>query len=145
MHGLCCGQIGLQASLRLQGFKSNARFEGCEIFCEQLRQAFQRGLYILVLVAFDDFTFWVDNLGSKQTGAMQIEPRIEGLLIEGIDEDRILLGDVIAAHVLAHHAGVLALGQSVVVAVPRAGFGLFDAQFFQDFCHSRIDVFRAII
>ena len=46
--------------------------------------------------------------------------------------------------VLAH--GVIELlGQGVVVAAPRARFGLLDAQFFQQFRHVMIDVLGTVV
>ena len=47
----------------------------------------------------------------------QIQPQIEHLLVELVDGFGELLRDVAVAHVLAYHAGILALGQRVVVAV----------------------------
>ena len=51
----------------------------------QLYQAFQRGLYILVFVAFYDLSLGADDLGCIHARAMKIEPWIERFLIERID------------------------------------------------------------
>ena len=65
--------------------------------------------------AFKALALGADNLGGEQARAVQIEPRIEGVFVERVDGSGVLLRDVAAAHVLSDHAGVLALGQGVVV------------------------------
>jgi len=74
-----------------------------------------------------------------------IHRRQQRFLIERIDGFCVLLGDVFEAHVLAHHAGIFALCQRVIVAVARARFGLLDAQFLKDRGHRAIDVFGAVV
>ena len=49
------------------------------------------------------------------------------------------------AHVLAHDAGILTLGQGVIVAVTRTRFGLLDTQFLQQSGHLAVDVRRAVV
>ena len=64
--------------------------------------------------------FRADHLGCKHAGPVQIEPGVEHLLEERIDGFCMLLRDMAVAHVLPDHAGILALGQGVVVAVACA-------------------------
>ena len=48
-----------------------------------------------------------------------VQVRREHVPREGVDLRREALGDVVVAEPLAHHAGVLALDQGVVVGAPR--------------------------
>ena len=98
-----------------------------------------------MLIALDDLAFGANDLGGKHARAMEIEPGIERFLIERIDGFRVLLGDMFVAHVLAHNTGILALGQRIVVALARAGFGLFDAQLLKNLCHWAVGISEAFL
>ena len=54
-------------------------------------------------------------------------------------------GDVVVAEVLAHHVGVLAFDQGVVVAAPGARPGELDVQFGEQVGHPAVDVLRAVV
>jgi hypothetical protein len=73
-----------------------------------------------MLVALDRLALVVGDRGGEQARAMEIEPGIEGFLVERVDWLGVRLRDMVVAHVLAHYAGILAFGQGVVVTVPRA-------------------------
>ena len=63
-----------------------------------------------------------------------------------VDQRCVVARDVAVAEVVAHHRGVFALHQRVVVAVSWAGFGeLLDVQIVQQFGDLSIDVLRAIV
>lgn len=49
------------------------------------------------------------------------------------------------AEIFAHGRSVFAFRQRIIVGLPRTRFGLFDAQFLQQFRQLVIDVFRAVI
>ena len=116
LHCLGGGQIGLGAGLGLQILQLDAGLEANQFLFGQLRQARQRRLHVLVAIALDDLALGTGDFGGEQAGAVHIQPGIEHLLVERVDELGVLLRDVAVAHVLAHHAGILALGQ-------RAYFG----------------------
>lgn len=120
LHRLGGGQVGLGAGLGLQGLQLDAGFEAHQLRFAQQRQARQRRIHVLVAVALDDLALGAGDFGGEQAGAVHIQPGVEHLLVERVDEVGVLLRDVAVAHVLAHDAGVLALGQGVVVAVARA-------------------------
>jgi hypothetical protein len=106
--------------LCLQSLQRHPRVQLDQAFLAQLGQALQGRFHIRVLVALDDLSLRADDVGGEQAGAVQVEPRIEGVLIEGVDSPGEVLRDMRVAHVLAHHAGILAFGQGVVVAMARA-------------------------
>ncbi len=54
-------------------------------------------------------------------------------------------GDVVVAEVLAHHMGVLAFDQGVVVAAPGARPGELDARLGEQVGHPAVDVLRAVV
>ena len=56
-----------------------------------------------------------------------------------------MLGNVAIAHVLAHDAGILALGQRVIVAVTRTRLCLLNAQLLQQGGNIVIDVLRTVV
>ena len=145
MHFLSRSQVCFRLRQCLQSFQRDALFEGDPTLCLQLHQALQRSLHILVFIALYDFAFRANDLGRKHARAVKIEPWIERFLIERIDGFSVLLGDMFVAHVLAHHTGILALCQRVIVTVARARFGLFDAQFLKDSRHWAVDVLGTVV
>ena len=77
---------------------------------------------------------------------MVVDERRQQVLEEVVDQRRVVARDVAVAEVVAHHRGVFALHQRVVVAVSWAGFGeLLDVQIVQQFGDLSIDVLRAIV
>jgi len=106
--------------LCLQGQQRHPRVHLKQVFVVQLGQALQGSFHVLVPVTLDDFALGADDRGGEQAGARQLEPRIEGFLIEGIDPLCEVLWNMLMAHVLAHHAGILALVQGLVLAMTRA-------------------------
>ena len=113
LHCLGRSQIRLRVSRRLQ------RRQWC--------------LHIPVAIAFDELAFGAEGLTGEHAWAVQIQPRIEHLLVERVDGFGVLLRDVAVAHVFAHHAGIFALRQRVVIAdlhrpLARARFGLLHEQ-----------------
>ena len=87
---------------------------------------------------------------------MVVDERCQQVLEEVVDQRRVVARDVAVAEVVAHHRGVFALHQRVVVAVSWAGFGeLLDVQlqdcdscrylFVQQFGDLSIDVLSAIV
>ena len=65
---------------------------------------------------------------------MVVDERRQQVLEEVVDQRRVVARDVAVAEVVAHHRGVFALHQRVVVAVSWAGFGDLS-----------IDVLRAVV
>ena len=145
LHRLSCGQVGLGVGLGLHVVQRDTGLEADQPLRAELRQTRQWSLHVLVAIALDDLALGADDLGGEQARAVQIEPRIEGFFVERVDGLGVLLRDVAVAHVLPDHAGVLALGQGVVVAVARARFGLLDAQLLQHQGDLAVDVLRAVV
>lgn len=83
-HGLGGGQGGLRLSLSLKSVQRDALPEGDQALRSQLGQLFQRRLDILMLIALDDLALGVGDRGGEQERAVQMEPRIEGFLVEGL-------------------------------------------------------------
>src|SRR6185369_5661816 len=48
-------------------------------------------------------------------------------------------------HVLSHHRSVFAIGQSIVIAMPRPRLGLFRQQLVQQFGHPVVDVLASVV
>ena len=77
---------------------------------------------------------------------MVVDERRQQVLEEVVDQRRVVARDVAVAEVVAHHRGVFALHQRVVVAVSWAGFGeLFDVQIVQQFGDLSVDVLGAVV
>jgi len=76
---------------------------------------------------------------------MVVQIRIQVLAIEVIDLVGMLGIDVSIADVFADDGAVFGLHQAVVAALPRPAFGLFDAQFFQQFGSRFVDELRAVV
>ena len=77
---------------------------------------------------------------------MVIDKRCQQVLEEVVDQRRVVARDVAVAEVVAHHRGVFALHQRVVVAVSWARFGeLLDVQIVQQFGDLSVDVLGAVV
>ena len=78
------------------------------------------GHHVAVVVALGDAALGVEGVGGEQAGAVVVEEGREHVLCELVDLGGEAARDVAVAEVLAHYAGVLALGEGVVVAVAGA-------------------------
>ena len=117
LHFLGGSQISLRTSPLLQVHQRHVRLQTSQPLRAELLEGGQRRLHVLMAIALDNLAFGADDVGGEHAGAVQIQPRIEHIFVERIDGFGELLRDVAVAHVLAHHAGIFALRQCVVVAV----------------------------
>ena len=69
------------------------------------------------MIGLDDLAFCADDCSGKKTRKVQIELGIKRLLVEdveGVDRVCVRERNVRVAHVLTHHAGILAFGERVI-------------------------------
>ena len=76
---------------------------------------------------------------------MVVDVRIEVPAVERVQWTGPASRDVGMAEQLAHHVAVLAFHQGIVVAVPGAGLGEFNAQLLQQPGDLFVDVLRAVV
>ena len=85
-------------------------------------------------------------LGGEQAGPVEVEERRQGGVGEAIDVVGEAPRDMVVAEPLAHHVGVLALDQGVVVRAPGAGLGeALDAQLVEQPGDAVVDVLAAVV
>lgn len=76
---------------------------------------------------------------------MQVQPRVECVLVAHVDGAGIVARNMAVAHIFSDHAGVFALRQGVVVTVSGARFGLLDSELLKQFGHPPINVLAPIV
>ena len=111
-------------------FEGDARLEIALGF----RQGFQflvRRHHVLIAVVLAEFALGVGIFSGKVTGAMEVEVGGQDTAGEGVHVLGKASRDMAVTEMLAHGRAVLALDQGVIVGLAGAGFGLFDAEFFQ--------------
>lgn len=76
---------------------------------------------------------------------MKVLITVQGLLNLVIDLTRPVLLDMAVPKMLADDGGVFTFHQRIVIAFSRAGLGKLHMEFFKQFGHGSIDVFRTVI
>jgi hypothetical protein len=76
---------------------------------------------------------------------MEVQVRVEVLLVKNFDLTRVRRVDMAVPHVLSHHRSILGFHQPVVIVMPRPRFGLLDQQFVQQLGHSVINELATVI
>ena len=85
-------------------------------------------------------------LRGEQAGPVEVEERRQGALGEAVDVGSEAPRDMVVAEPSAHHVGVLALDQRVVVRAPGAGLGEpLDAQLVEQSGDAVVDVLAAVV
>ena len=101
--------------------------------------------HVLEKVALADFPLDVGYRFGEETGAMEVDVRIEKVVAESVDLGGEALRDMAVAEVFAHDGAILGFRQAVVVTMAGTRLGEFDLELFQHRCHGVVDVLRAII
>ena len=73
-----------------------------------------------MFVDFNDLAFTVDFAGCKHAGTVQIEPRVEHVLVKPIDQLDVRFQKMTVAQMLPDNTGVFTLRQGVLIALARA-------------------------
>jgi hypothetical protein len=76
---------------------------------------------------------------------VKVQVGIDVIPIELVDRLRMARLDVSILHVLSHHRSVFALGQSIVIAMPRPRLRLFRQQFVQQLGHPVVDILASVV
>ena len=77
------------------------------------------------------FAFGVHSDFRHPAGPMEVQIRMEVLLVKLLDRLRVFGRNMAVPHVLSDHRAVFGLRQAIVVGVPRPRFGLLHQQLVQ--------------
>ena len=76
---------------------------------------------------------------------MEVEVRVEEILVEGVDQWGLFLGDMGITEVLAHHGTLVTFHQGVVIGVACSGLGELDQQLVEQLRDPFVEIFRAVV
>lgn len=138
------GQVGLGVGDAVELLEGDSGLEAVSGAGDPLQRLVRRG-DAAARIGPLDLALGVAALDREQAGPVIVQERRQALPGERVDLEGEALGDVVVAEVLAHHVGVLAFDQGIVVAAPGARPGELDMELGEQVGHPVVDVLRAVV